>query len=71
MWHSRPVSTPPPFMANAILNFLFDFLNPSLMHFPVIRKNLCRSNLGEKGFGRRRIMLLLAKSLGYLMLLLR
>ena len=30
MWHSRPVSTPPPFMANAILNFHFDFLNPSL-----------------------------------------
>ena len=31
MWHSRPVSTPPPFMANAILNFHFDFLNPSLI----------------------------------------
>ena len=33
------------------------------------QKPLCRSNLGEKGFGQRRIMLLLAKSLGYLMLL--
>ena len=44
----------------------------SFVHFPVVRKNLCvgrRSNLGEKGFGHRRIMLLLAKSLGYLMLL--
>ena len=30
MWHSRPVSTPPPFMANAILNFHFDFLHTSL-----------------------------------------
>ena len=33
MWHSRPVSTPPPFMANAILNFHFDFLNTSLSAF--------------------------------------
>ena len=30
MWHSRPVSTPPPFMANAILNFHFDFPHTSL-----------------------------------------
>ena len=30
MWHSRPVSTPPPFMANTILNFHFDYWNPSL-----------------------------------------
>ena len=30
MWHSRPVSTTPPFMANAILNFHFDFPHPSL-----------------------------------------
>ena len=30
MWHSRPPRDPPPFMANAILNFHFDFLNPSL-----------------------------------------
>ena len=30
MWHSRPLETPPLFMANAILNFHFDFLNPSL-----------------------------------------
>ena len=27
MWHSRP----PPFMANAILNFHFDYLTPSLI----------------------------------------
>ena len=27
MWHSRP----PPFMAKAILNFHFDYLNPSLI----------------------------------------
>ena len=26
MWHSRP----PPFMANTILNFHFDYLHPSL-----------------------------------------
>ena len=31
MWHSRPPRDPPPFMANAILNFHFDFLTPSLM----------------------------------------
>ena len=30
MWHSRPPQDPPPFMANAILNFHFDYLNPSL-----------------------------------------
>ena len=30
MWHSRPPRDPPPFMANAILNFHFDFLTPSL-----------------------------------------
>ena len=30
MWHSRP----PPFMANAILNFHFDFLNTSLTFPP-------------------------------------
>ena len=29
-WHSRPPRDPPPFMANAILNFHFDFLTPSL-----------------------------------------
>ena len=31
MWHSRPPRDPPPFMANAILNFHFDYLNPSLI----------------------------------------
>ena len=31
-WHSRPPRDPPPFMANAILNFHFDFLKPSLIH---------------------------------------
>ena len=30
MWHSRTPRDPPPFMANAILNFHFDFLTPSL-----------------------------------------
>ena len=30
MWHPRPPRDPPPFMANAILNFHFDFLNTSL-----------------------------------------
>ena len=29
-WHSRPPRDPPLFMANAILNFHFDFLTPSL-----------------------------------------
>ena len=32
MWHSRPYRDPPPFMANAILNFHFDFLTPSLIY---------------------------------------
>ena len=30
MWHSRPPRDPPPFMANTILNFHFDYLNTSL-----------------------------------------
>ena len=30
MWHSRPPRDPPPFMANTILNFHFDYLHPSL-----------------------------------------
>ena len=30
MWHSRPPRDPPPFLANALLNFHFDFLHPSL-----------------------------------------
>ena len=29
-----PLETPPPFMANAILNFHFDFLTPSLNGLP-------------------------------------
>ena len=49
MWHSRPASTPhPPIMANAILNFHFDFLNPSLIIFPLkkhihINKHPCKT----------------------------
>ena len=31
MLHSRPPRDPPPFMANAILNFHFDFPHPSLI----------------------------------------
>ena len=30
MWHSRPPRDPPPFMANTILNFHFDYLHTSL-----------------------------------------
>ena len=30
MWHSRPPRDPPPFLANTILNFHFDYWNPSL-----------------------------------------
>ena len=30
MWHSRPPRDPPPFMANALLNFHFDYWHPSL-----------------------------------------
>ena len=33
MWHSRPPRAPPPFMANTILNFHFDYLIPSLRRF--------------------------------------
>ena len=36
MWHSRPPRDPAPhFMANAILNFHFDYLNPSLSRPPL------------------------------------
>ena len=42
-WHSRPPRDPPPFMANAILNFHFDYLTPSLNIF------LCRLP-GETSF---------------------
>ena len=38
MWHSRPPRDPPPFMANAILNFHFDFLTPSLNKEMLIEK---------------------------------
>ena len=31
MWHSRPPRDPPPFMANAIINFHFDFPHTSLI----------------------------------------
>ena len=31
MWHSRPPRDTPPFMANAILNFHFDFPHTSLI----------------------------------------
>ena len=46
MWHSKPPRdpTPPPFMANAILNFHFDFLTPSLSQHtkrsPTYRMNI-------------------------------
>ena len=33
MWHSRTPRDPPPFMANAILNFHFDYVTPSLKKF--------------------------------------
>ena len=34
MWHSRPPrDPPPPFMANTILNFHFDYWNPSLTYW--------------------------------------
>ena len=38
-WQSRPPRDPPPFMANAILNFHFDFLNPSLSQIASLSKN--------------------------------
>ena len=41
MWHLKPVSTPPPFMANAILNFHFDFPHPSLI-WCALQKLNCR-----------------------------
>ena len=34
------LETPPLFMANAILNFHFDFLNPSLIAAAVIDQNI-------------------------------
>ena len=33
MWHSRPPRDPPPFMAKTILNFHFDYWNPSLIEW--------------------------------------
>ena len=41
MWHSRPLWDPPPFMANAILNFHFDFLHPSLIFSLVLCWPMC------------------------------
>ena len=32
MWHLRPPRDPPPFMAKTILNFHFDYWNPSLIN---------------------------------------
>ena len=48
MWHSRPPrDPPPPFMANAILNFHFDYWHTSLIRDPErgIRE-IRRGNLG-------------------------
>ena len=39
MWHSRPPRDPPPFMANAILNFYFDFLTTSLIGIGIFYNN--------------------------------
>ena len=44
MWHSRPPRDPPPFMANAILNFHFDFLNPSLSKLDKCEPGMCRQH---------------------------
>ena len=46
MWHSRPPrDPPPPFMANAILNFHFDYLTPSLNLFrQTYRTQVCTWN---------------------------
>ena len=46
-WHSRPPRDPPPFMANAILNFHFDFLTPSLIQ---AMKYIEKSRSGDKQF---------------------
>ena len=35
MANETPSRPPPPFMANAILNFHFDFLHTSLIRFPL------------------------------------
>ena len=35
MWHSRPPRDPPPFMANAILDFHFDYWHTSLSARPL------------------------------------
>ena len=49
MWHLRPPrDPPPPFMANAILNFHFDFLTPSLRFFNQPAPNLETSSILHK-----------------------
>ena len=60
MWHSRPPRDPPPFMANAILNFHFDFPHPSLMttkwdhcNFPTSLFNIWRKIIKLKVIGPR------------------
>ena len=43
MWHSRPPPDPP-VMANAILNFHFNFLNPSLIQKCTVRLEMLAHN---------------------------
>ena len=56
MWHSRPPSRPPPFMAKTILNFHFDYLNPSLSLriLTVLRKKDTDACLGHLLSGTKR-----------------
>ena len=48
MWHSRPPREPPPFMANAILNFHFDYLNPSLIKVEAGNEYDCTWNVKKR-----------------------
>ena len=47
MANETPSRPPPPFMANAILNFHFDYLNPSLINFPFLTLPLAEKPLSS------------------------
>ena len=50
-WQTRPPRDPPPFMANAILNFHFDFLNPSLSDILLcLNSSECPNHHSFQGF---------------------
>ena len=61
MWHSRP---PLPFMAKTILNFHFDYLNPSLSNLHATKDLLLREDVVPPHLDHQRAFLLCLRASG-------